>query len=723
MAVLDVRWNSQITATLNLVRTAFIVAALALGITLMQRDAARLVLRPMERMLSKVRAVAENPLATKRARLESRGVPEREKLMETRILENAINKICSLLAVGFGDAGAEVIAGNMRSGGELDPVVPGRRVAGIFGFCDIRQFTDATEVLQEEVMGFVNTIARIVHREVSLHGGAPNKNIGDAFLLVWKFPDGVDDASLAEALKYVEAQESGSAGGGGGEGGGGDGASAVAPGRELDIAITLQKVRRRERESFLFISRFFDAFCFWLRRIERERTERKKKRERARERAEKEVEPPPLFFSLKTQNLTLPPPQKKKKKIQKTHSTGPPPRRPGPRLLPHHPGRPPPLSPPPRAHRPLRRPGEAARLRRPDGLRPARRLGDRGRDRQRVQDRRVVPVAQRQHGVEARGGDQAVRDEPADVRGLCEAAEPRGQGEDAAGEIFFFEFEEQGVEFFFFFVFLRGWRSTIFSFLSLSLSNFFFFLSQIDVVTVKGSAVPMSLHTYDFDVSQAPGPRLFLEEGVLQMQQQQQQQQAGAAGADADADAANSAVAAQAAAAAAALARQQHQHQQLSMPLRARGGGGRHPTNRAHNRLDAAALLAATDGGDADDAETFSHRPYSSEFDEHPDLAPTWAVDRDFLDAFGSGFAKYRMGQWEEARAELLRTLHWPKGMGNGGGSGNGGGGGSGGGTGGANDNFSGPPDGPSAALLRFMESHKFVPPKAWRGFRELTEK
>ena len=37
-------------------------------------------------------------------------------------------------------------------------------------------------------MEFVNSIARIVHMEVSLHGGAANKNIGDAFLLVWKFP-------------------------------------------------------------------------------------------------------------------------------------------------------------------------------------------------------------------------------------------------------------------------------------------------------------------------------------------------------------------------------------------------------------------------------------------------------------------------------------------------------------------------------------------------------
>jgi hypothetical protein len=34
-----------------------------------------------------------------------------------------------------------------------------KKVVAIFGFCDIRNFTDATEVLQEDVMQFVNTIA------------------------------------------------------------------------------------------------------------------------------------------------------------------------------------------------------------------------------------------------------------------------------------------------------------------------------------------------------------------------------------------------------------------------------------------------------------------------------------------------------------------------------------------------------------------------------------
>lgn len=36
-------------------------------------------------------------------------------------------------------------------------------------------------------MVFVNKIAEICHSTVNKVGGSPNKNIGDAFLLVWKF--------------------------------------------------------------------------------------------------------------------------------------------------------------------------------------------------------------------------------------------------------------------------------------------------------------------------------------------------------------------------------------------------------------------------------------------------------------------------------------------------------------------------------------------------------
>lgn len=82
------------------------------------------------------------------------------------VLEKLIIKIGALLALGFGEAGSEIIASNMSKGGDVDPMLPGKKIVGIFGFCDIRNFTDATEVLQTGVMLFVNEIAEIAHSTV-----------------------------------------------------------------------------------------------------------------------------------------------------------------------------------------------------------------------------------------------------------------------------------------------------------------------------------------------------------------------------------------------------------------------------------------------------------------------------------------------------------------------------------------------------------------------------
>lgn len=60
-----------------------------------------------------VKEVSENPLANNRGGKFARDQldpGEETSAMETRILESSITKICSLLAVGFGDAGAEVQA-------------------------------------------------------------------------------------------------------------------------------------------------------------------------------------------------------------------------------------------------------------------------------------------------------------------------------------------------------------------------------------------------------------------------------------------------------------------------------------------------------------------------------------------------------------------------------------------------------------------------------------
>ncbi len=77
----------------------------------------------------------------------------------------------------------------MATSGDVDPMIPGKKKCAIYGFCDIRNFTDATEVLQEDVMIFVNNIGEVVHSMVDRYLGAANKNIGDAFLLVWKIQE------------------------------------------------------------------------------------------------------------------------------------------------------------------------------------------------------------------------------------------------------------------------------------------------------------------------------------------------------------------------------------------------------------------------------------------------------------------------------------------------------------------------------------------------------
>jgi len=108
-------------------------------------------------------------------------------MYETQVLERAIVKIGHLLALGFGEAGSGIIGQNMTSSGELNPMMPGVRTYAIFGFCILDHFIDSTEVLQTDIMSYVNSVAEITHSMVDKFGGSANKNIGDAFLLVWKF--------------------------------------------------------------------------------------------------------------------------------------------------------------------------------------------------------------------------------------------------------------------------------------------------------------------------------------------------------------------------------------------------------------------------------------------------------------------------------------------------------------------------------------------------------
>merc|ERR1712217_872769 len=122
--------------------------------------------------------------------------------LETKILENAIIKLGKLLALGFGEAGSEIIGKNMDDdSATVNAMIPGNKVEAVFGFCDIRNFTDTTEVLQDKVMVFVNQVAEIVHTIAEAWHGAANRNNGNAFLIVWRMREHFNNSDRTKVVE------------------------------------------------------------------------------------------------------------------------------------------------------------------------------------------------------------------------------------------------------------------------------------------------------------------------------------------------------------------------------------------------------------------------------------------------------------------------------------------------------------------------------------------
>lgn len=214
----DVRPYARADSANNLYTTLFIMVLLIGGSLIFAHDANRLVLHPLEKMIDRIEAIGQNPLIAmkmaddefkveeiKRAKRKKERkwqlmmdlvmcklCNQSEELMETVILEKTIIKLGSLLALGFGEAGAEIIGQNMKGGDSagVNAMIPGRRVECIIGSVRVKDFSVATEVLQSKIMTFGNQIAEIVHGVCQEMMGAPNKNNGDMFLIIWKVEEG-----------------------------------------------------------------------------------------------------------------------------------------------------------------------------------------------------------------------------------------------------------------------------------------------------------------------------------------------------------------------------------------------------------------------------------------------------------------------------------------------------------------------------------------------------
>jgi class 3 adenylate cyclase len=220
-------WDS----VFNIIQTIFTIILILLLSIIFDVDCNRVILIPISRMVATMRKIQEDPLCAnslidkelhdeveyKNAKKYWKSIPFWRKIFvskpnilvvdsfreysnrDTRKLEKTILKIGSLLVVGFGEAGAEIVGSNISNSNSIrsETTRSGKKVNAVFGYISILDFNTITEVLQDGIVVLVNQVAEIVHGIVDEFNGNPCKNLGNGFLIVWKFTDD-SDVRLAE---------------------------------------------------------------------------------------------------------------------------------------------------------------------------------------------------------------------------------------------------------------------------------------------------------------------------------------------------------------------------------------------------------------------------------------------------------------------------------------------------------------------------------------------
>jgi len=180
LAYWDITMLRMRDAQYSICLTLLLMVVILIMYVLLSMDVTVMVVQPVESMVGLVRRLAENPTLQLEVQSKSK--------YETESVRIALAKIVGLMQLGFGGAGHEIISANLANSDktELDLMLRGKKKECAYGFCDIRQFTDTVECLQDQVMLFTNSVGEIVHQSCHDNRGEPNKNIGDAFLIVWR---------------------------------------------------------------------------------------------------------------------------------------------------------------------------------------------------------------------------------------------------------------------------------------------------------------------------------------------------------------------------------------------------------------------------------------------------------------------------------------------------------------------------------------------------------
>eukprot|EP00928_Gymnodinium_smaydae_P027126 TRINITY_DN21079_c1_g2_i3.p1 TRINITY_DN21079_c1_g2~~TRINITY_DN21079_c1_g2_i3.p1 ORF type:complete len:1004 (-),score=173.93 TRINITY_DN21079_c1_g2_i3:121-3132(-) len=215
----------------SLTNMALVCVLLLVASLFLEKQTRTMIVEPLEITMYKLRKIRENPLEAKTIadadlmqeflQRENNNAPAHtnflthvwqyvtctrpsrkvDECMETVLLEKTVVKLGSMLAVGLGEAGSSIISHNMKGLDTacVNAMLPGTRRECIIGVQRIGNFGVTAEVLNLQILAFVNHIAEIVHGVVHEFHGAPSKHNGDTFLLIWRVVEGESNAKIQVA--------------------------------------------------------------------------------------------------------------------------------------------------------------------------------------------------------------------------------------------------------------------------------------------------------------------------------------------------------------------------------------------------------------------------------------------------------------------------------------------------------------------------------------------
>jgi len=192
--------RARLQSIFTLCKTFFLCVFMVSTILTLNSDFNNLLVFPLERMMETVAVLSQNPLNMFKAEYQTKtfemgkkrrwwGVGKDYARAEIRILENAFCKIGVMLALVYGSAGSEMITSSLRSDTGFTPIIRGREILAIFCFAKIGSFPDLLDTLGPNVLKYMHLVSRLVHSQSEKYNGCVNRNLGDSYLLVWKFPD------------------------------------------------------------------------------------------------------------------------------------------------------------------------------------------------------------------------------------------------------------------------------------------------------------------------------------------------------------------------------------------------------------------------------------------------------------------------------------------------------------------------------------------------------